>query len=762
MPTTRTHLALPKTQARAIGRALRHALVFLLLASTGSIASAEPGPAPDGYRDAWALYRLRYDTDASAAVDAVLARSPGGPWQARATFLKGVLQRRTGDAKDSVATLRGLLEPKTRFDEHVRLELVRSLLAAGMAEEGLTALEALRKRHSGFASSQVTLEVARLLTRLGRTTDAIDAWKRVLKLKDKGIPKDQATHELAVLYGKAGDAENATKRWRRLALRMPGSQYAAEALTHVPLASMTDKDRLTRAERLFKAREYLLAKEAYESLLPVDKYAAQASLMLGAIYSERLRQDYDKARDYFIAASKSKDKTVAGPAMYKLGLVYGKLGQHDKAVKTLRKYRKGYKSDKFWSEAGFEVGRQLMDWGKYRAASTELAKWLAADKTVTDRSMYQWFVGWALYRGGFYADAIKEFKRLAGSRNTLVGDKALYWIARAQDALGKRQDATKTLRRLLERFPFGYYSWLAKRRAALWELDLGVPEPDFSQLAAWPEEPWGTVPVKGARASAVMDRVRDLVEIGEVTWARAVWEDERDAVRSELGTAQMSALEDALDPVLERFKERRNSLPGSAGAVRTKYPEAATLESWRGLFPKAWEPLTRVVTKREGIPEVLLYSHMLQESRYSPYAVSNAPAYGVLQLLRRTARRICDGLTIGYDPHDLFEAGTNIRLGAWYLGALARRFHGQLPLAVASYNGGPKLLSFHMDTHKGLDMETLIEDLPTHQSRNYVRKVLEHYYRYLAIYASPAERDEQMKALIPDQVDTTYEQEPSY
>lgn len=742
---------------------LAGSLALAALIVTTPAAHAEPGPTPDSYARGLALYRLRYDVDARKEIEAFLGGSPSQVWERRARFLRGVLERRTGDPARSVETLRALLhEVGVTYDEHVRLELVRSLHAAGKPADGLAELQELQRRTPGFEDERVALEQARLLTLAGRTDDAIDAWAAVLKIKSKALPKDEARRELAILYGKAGDAAKAEEQWRRLVVRMPQSLFTEEALTHVPLDTLTAKERFDRAELLFKKREYLLAKVAYESLLGERAYRDKSHLMLGSLLSERLRQSYPESRAHFEAASKSKDKDVAGPAMYKLGIVHGKLGDHGKAVKVLRAYRKKFKGDRSWSEAGFEIGRQLMDGGQYRAASKELAAWLAADRSVKDRSMYQWFVGWSLYRGGHWADAIAEFKRLAGSRNTLVGDKALFWTGKAQDAMGKRKAAVATMKKLIGRFAFTYYSWLAERQLDAWGVDAGVPERDFSATPAWPADPWGAVAPAGKRSISALNRVRDLVEIGAIERARDVWKDLSGGVRADLGAAKMAALEDALDPVLERFRDRRSGRAGKASKAKSSYPTKDSVGDWRDYFPKAYASLAMVAADKEGLPEGLLYSHMLQESRYNPRAVSNAPAFGVLQLLQRTARRICSEIGIDYDPHDLFDPGTNVRLAAWYLGALKRRFKDQTPLAVASYNGGPKLLSFHMDTHPGLDLETLIEDLATHQSRNYCRKVLEHFHRYLAIYASPAERKAQMEALFPAVLDYVYEQEPSY
>lgn len=69
-----------------------------------------------------------------------------------------------------------------------------------------------------------------------------------------------------------------------------------------------------------------------------------------------------------------------------------------------------------------------------------------------------------------------------------------------------------------------------------------------------------------------------------------------------------------------------------------------------------------------------------RESRFRPRVVSRAGAVGEMQLMPATAR------SLGVNPYDTKE---NYRGGATYLGALLRRYDGDLTRALAAYNSGP-------------------------------------------------------------------------
>ena len=133
-----------------------------------------------------------------------------------------------------------------------------------------------------------------------------------------------------------------------------------------------------------------------------------------------------------------------------------------------------------------------------------------------------------------------------------------------------------------------------------------------------------------------------------------------------------------------------------------------------------------------GLDPDLLFAVMRVESVYQRRIISHAGAIGLMQIMPRTGRLIADKLGQRHmTATDLLDPRTNIEFSAWYLSSLIGRMEGRLPLAIASYNGGPHNVRAwirHYGTHVPLD--AFLERIPFAETKRYVRRVLGYYTSY--------------------------------
>jgi len=155
----------------------------------------------------------------------------------------------------------------------------------------------------------------------------------------------------------------------------------------------------------------------------------------------------------------------------------------------------------------------------------------------------------------------------------------------------------------------------------------------------------------------------------------------------------------------------------------------------------------------------LIYAVIKTESAFNPFAVSSAPAYGMMQLVPssggREAYRKAKGQDAMPSKEYLFDADNNIELGSTYLSVLLndsplreiRNAVSREYCAIAAYNTGPSnvfrafsKLSGKARQEEALDRinamkpdevyDTLRAKLPYEETRGYVAKVVDAKKRY--------------------------------
>jgi len=559
------------------------------------------------------------------------------------------------------------------------------------------------------------------------------------------------------------------------------------AATLLPPAELPPELLLRRVRNLLFARDY--------DALPADlvrlarEPAHRAEALLGqALLRMRLREGYPEALRLLEEVPRTRhDRQQAATALFRQGIVLGHLGRYRDGSRAMQRYLRVAPKGSSAREAGFQRGRLLHEGGHYREAARELRRFAAT--VPADRATWIWFAGWSLFRAGDYAGALAVFAELVPSRNLLVGPKALYWTARAQLARGERDAARSTLIALLERASAGYYGLLgaallaaefspptsvpptsapgaapagsSRLAQALGRLDGLPPLPAFgARPAGYPlavETFVDLQPLAGLLTrpadQAALRRVRLLALAGLLPLARHE-ADTAGLARLLLQAGGRSRGEEAVDR-LQRALEQWGERWAASAPRRLPWDDRLPWEQPEALqqaYPPAYLQLARAAGAEYGVSEWWLLSHMLQESRYRAQARSYVGALGPMQVMPRTGRRIAAhiGFPAGEFTDDaLYDPGVGLRHAAWYLAQLRHEYQGWLVLAMAAYNGGPLLVGQHLGTRTSLPGDVLIEEIGAHESRNYARKVTDHLVRYLALYATDAERDALLGQLLP-------------
>jgi soluble lytic murein transglycosylase len=267
-----------------------------------------------------------------------------------------------------------------------------------------------------------------------------------------------------------------------------------------------------------------------------------------------------------------------------------------------------------------------------------------------------------------------------------------------------------------------------------------------------------------------LQRARELIELDrfseasdEISEAYMAWRDASGAPRMRSGLVSLLTgnvpARKALTPALRRARialdlEARIAL-GQLAMLLGDPGIAFRVGSASEGEPQAYAELVEAAAAKHGLDPNLLFAVMRVESVFNRRIISNAGAVGLMQIMPHTGQRIAFRLGIDdFDPIQLLSPERNLEFSAWYLASLLRRFDGRLPLAIASYNGGPHNVRLWMRNNSAdMPLDAFLERIPFKETHRYVRRVLSYYALYRAQKTLPvAQLSVELPRLAPDEV----------
>lgn len=320
-----------------------------------------------------------------------------------------------------------------------------------------------------------------------------------------------------------------------------------------------------------------------------------------------------------------------------------------------------------------------------------------------------WLLAWIHYRQNEKEKALVYFR--LGSGSPVLGYRiaSRYWQGKLEDGRAPELDA----------YPFSYYAVkVLGDRNGFKDLN--------QEFLCGIDDPPG-------------ERFLEVIEDLKVLAKYKLWDEAMETIRWAKGDPRLSACDLNLLKVIESllyYQQNQYFLAFNKFRSNFNHLESVHLPNFLSgiFFPRQYGNLVAVYSKEQAVDPALVLALIREESFFRSDVRSPANAYGLMQLLHRTAREIASGSDLKVKVKDLYDPKINIRLGLLYLKTLLDKYDGRLYLALAAYNAGAHRVDQWLQDFPDASEEEFIEMIPFSETRNYVKNILRNYFFYRYYY----------------------------
>jgi len=561
----------------------------------------------------------------------------------------------------------------------------------------------------------------------------------------KLVAKDDAAALL--LTGKAqeqtGNPTGALANYRRLYFYAPASIEVSEAAAAIvrlksSTASANAAEGLARAEKLYAAKRYSEAYDAYTDALSRFTNSATPELQVRRAISAANARRYPEATAALQTIPTSNEGR--SEAAFNLALAYGRAKQWAQARTTADELRRTSPNSPWTMRTFVQLGQRAEDAKDDSNASYYYRAAVSSFTGNAEVTPAQFYLAWQAHDSKNFAEAsrlLTEHLALYAGNNSDFRGKAAYWAARDSERAGKLAEARAIYQGLLARYDANWYGYLAKQRLDDMARNGNAPQTNFS-------------------ADSVVGRaVANLQTVTVAEETAGPGEDERIAKSDQLSITgsddwAMNELNSAasagpssprVNLAIAKIYRAKDDNVQALNYLKRSYPDYSQMkpeemrrDEWDVFYPLAYWDIISQESRARGLDPYQVAGLIRQETVFNPRAVSSARAYGLMQLLVPTASTTArqEGVNRAITMDSLFEPRLIIQLGTAYFKDQLSKY-GRIEYVAAAYNAGPgRVVQWRASLP--LQMDEWQEAVPFRETRLYIQGVVRNTLQYRRLY----------------------------
>jgi len=687
-------------------------------------------------------------TVAACLVSLVLGGAAAAPLSkdSRERFAAGLAAHKAGDWAVAAREFADPAWAGTPLEDYALLFQAESQLRQGdaIAARALAAQATDRTPESGLTPLAL-VRAAGVLREAGDPAGAVTVLQRVLARLADAPDAARARYALGEALLAAGDQKESARVFQALWLQAPAAfgdaterQLKGLADAGVTPTPPSAGERAARAERLLASGLIERARLESEALVAekpeVEPLERALRVLMNA--SRRLGRD-----DAALAAANGGLAAASPDRRAGWLLELGRLRQRrdrEAAIATLDRLVRDYPKSNDAPDALLLKADVLEAAARPAEAEKTYVKLAADYPDEEEGASALWRLGWIAWFRGNPVEATARWSRLQAVRSGQpLREAATYWVGRAWERRGDRDQAARQFAQLVKDSPRTYYGLLAAKRApAVRAAAVGEPSGSSKSASGGGATPFAfpADPREGLQGDVRFDRAVALREVG----LREFADEELDELtRRSVGEPRRLYALSAAYVADERYhlalRILRRSFQGSA---RSAGPSPR--EFWEMFYPLGWRDALTAAAGRAAIDPFLVAAVVREESSFYPQARSRVGARGLMQLMPDTGRAVAQARQIPFpDVEVLDQPATNLEIGTIFFGGLLREF-GDARLAAAAYNAGPTRVREWWANRKTDDLEVWVEQIPYNETRAFVKRVMLSWQEYQRVYGEKA------------------------